>query len=51
MSRLQRQVLALVLIVASAAALYWAQSEWLIWGLMALTGAGMLISIPSEGDS
>lgn len=50
MSRLQRQALALVVIVGSAAALYWAQPEWLVWSLMALIGTGMLISIPSEGN-
>ena len=48
MNQFQRQAAGLVLVVVSAAALYWARPEWLVWGLLTLIGLGMLISIPSE---
>lgn len=51
MNRLQRQTLALGLISVSSAALYWVEASWLVWGLMGSIAAGMLLSIPDEGES
>lgn len=49
MSRLQRQALALGSITLGSAGLYWAELDWLVWGLMGLIGVGMLLGVLGEG--
>ncbi|GMR09187.1 MAG: hypothetical protein BMS9Abin28_0005 [Anaerolineae bacterium] len=39
------QAIAFGLIMLPSLALYWAEAEWLVWGLMALIAAGMLIGL------
>lgn len=43
-----RQTAALLVIVLSSAALYWASAEWVRWILMGLIGISMLVSLVRE---
>ncbi|MFV1859020.1 MAG: hypothetical protein ACC647_06680 [Anaerolineales bacterium] len=43
--KLTLQAIAFGLIMLPSIALYWAEVEWLVWGLMALITAGMVIGL------